>query len=382
VQRGYLVSRGTDELRKVRYLSGEQHYRNDVLELILLASEDCNFRCTYCYEDFRRGTMKPAVRAGVKRLVQNRLDTLRTLRISWFGGEPLYGMQAIEDLAPFFAEVARREGLDFFSHMTTNGYLLSEPVVSRLLSWRVTDFQVTVDGAADDHDHHRMARDGGGTFQTIFDNLAAMSARRDDFSVTIRVNYDRGNAGRLESFLCLMQQTFKDDKRFSFALHAIGRWGGANDAKLDVCGVDEQQAVRSKLHAAARSLGLEIAGDQLPEGRLGTEVCYAARPYNFIVGAAGDLMKCTIDLDKKDHNIVGKLLADGTLDLDLDKMALWTELAFERDSGCRSCHMLPACQGIHCPKIRIDHGRRPCPDTRRVGKQRLVDFFASKRNVP
>lgn len=26
--------------------------RNDVLHLILLPTEQCNFRCTYCYEDF------------------------------------------------------------------------------------------------------------------------------------------------------------------------------------------------------------------------------------------------------------------------------------------------------------------------------------------
>src|SRR3712207_7092344 len=32
----------------------------------LLASEDCNFRCTYCYEDFARGTMQPEVREGIK----------------------------------------------------------------------------------------------------------------------------------------------------------------------------------------------------------------------------------------------------------------------------------------------------------------------------
>lgn len=376
--RGYLVSRETDELRRVQYDFGQKNHRNDRLELILLASEDCNFRCTYCYEDFQRGTMRPEVREGVKKLVESRLDVLRELNVSWFGGEPLYGMEAIDDLAPFFAEVAERRGLEYFSHMTTNGYLLTEDVVDRLLSWRITDFQVTLDGLSENHDRLRPARDGRGTFQRIFDNLAGMSRRSEEFSVVIRVNFDKGNAPDLEKFLELLQGTFSGDSRFTLSFHAVGKWGGSNDANLAVCGTDESQSVRMRMKSAARSLGLHVTSGWRPGAGVGTEVCYAARPYNFIVGASGDLMKCTIDLDKADHNVVGKLLPDGSLDLNKDKMALWTEPAFERDSGCQSCHILPACQGIHCPKIRIDHGKRPCPGIRRTAKQEMVDFFSAK----
>ncbi len=89
--RGYLVHKGADEFRQFQQLFGQQHYRTDALELILLASEDCNFRCTYCYEDFARGTMLPEVREGVKNLVRKRIRKLNRLQVSWFGGEPLYG---------------------------------------------------------------------------------------------------------------------------------------------------------------------------------------------------------------------------------------------------------------------------------------------------
>jgi uncharacterized protein len=39
--------------------------------------------------------------------------------------------------------------------------------------------------------------------------------------------------------------------------------------------------------------------------------------------------------------------------------------------------MLAACQGVHCPKIRIDSGERPCPGIRRTAKQEMVAYFAS-----
>jgi hypothetical protein len=65
-ERGFIVPRGTHEYRQFLTRFGEQHYRTDTLELILLASEDCDLRCKYCYEDFKRGTMLPSVRRNVK----------------------------------------------------------------------------------------------------------------------------------------------------------------------------------------------------------------------------------------------------------------------------------------------------------------------------
>jgi uncharacterized protein len=377
-KRGYLVPQDADELRRVQYAFGQENHRSDKLELILLASEDCNFRCTYCYEDFKRGTMRPAVREGVKRLVESRIKGLQELNVSWFGGEPLYGLAAIEDLAPFLAQIAQRHGTRYFSHMTTNGYLLTPDVVDRLLAWRITDFQVTLDGLPQDHDCQRPRRDGGGTFERIYANLVAMSDRTDDFSVVVRVNYSRANAPGIEQFLQLLQSRFSGDERFTISFHAVGRWGGQNDGSLDVCGRDESRAVHTTLRTAARLLGLRVTSGWQPGSSVGTQVCYAVRPYNFIVGAHGDLMKCTIDLDKKDRNIVGKLMPDGTLELDTDKMALWTEPAFERDSGCQSCHILPACQGVHCPQIRMDDHRAPCPSFRRTAKQDMADYFETR----
>ncbi|PPU93786.1 hypothetical protein XalbCFBP2523_04890 [Xanthomonas albilineans] len=39
-----------------------------IFSLILLPTEKCNFRCTYCYEDFATGRMQPKVVEGIKAL--------------------------------------------------------------------------------------------------------------------------------------------------------------------------------------------------------------------------------------------------------------------------------------------------------------------------
>lgn len=371
--RGYLVKEGTNEFRRIQLDFGRQQYRTDRLDLILLASEDCNFRCQYCYEDFARGTMRKSVRDGVKRLVEKKVQGLRSLSAGWFGGEPLYGLEAIEDLAPFFLEIAEKHSIFYSSNMTTNGYLLTPEVADKLLSWKCNRFQITLDGPPAQHDCNRPARDGGGTFEKIFENLKSLRDRPDDFNVNIRVNFDRANHPHLNELFTLIEREFKGDRRFGMRFRAVGQWGGANDEALDVCGTDESRRLQAELRAEARRRNLKISED-IRDVTVGSQVCYAARPYNFIVGASGKLMKCTVDLDKNDRNVVGHLTEDGELVLDQDKMALWTEPAFEQDKKCQKCVVLPNCQGTFCPQIRFDTQSSPCTPIRRTLKSDLLEI--------
>jgi uncharacterized protein len=374
VERGYLVRKDVDEFRQFQKLFGQQHYRTDMLELILMASEDCNFRCKYCYEDFTRGTMIPAVREGIKNLVRKRIKKLNRLHISWFGGEPLYGWEAIEDLAPFFVEIADENEVPFNAGMTTNGYLLTPDVVDKLFAWRIRHFQITLDGLPEHHDHSRVGRDGSPTFQRIFDNLKALARREEDFRVVLRVNFDQVNASGLSKFIDMLSSEFKHDPRFNLALKAVGKWGGPNDAQLEVCGSDDMARIQRDIMDQARRQGLHF-GSLRDTARMGSQVCYAARPYNFLIGATGKVMKCTIVLDKEDHNVVGQITPEGHLKLDNDRMALWTEPAFEQDGQCRKCVVLPSCQGISCPLIRIESGTQPCISTRSNPKGELLTIL-------
>jgi uncharacterized protein len=369
--KGFLIKEDVNEYRRVQYEIGSQHYRTDILQFILLASEDCNFRCTYCYENFARGTMQPWVRSAIKKLVERRLPSLNQLRVSWFGGEPLYGFEAIKDLGPFFVEMAQKASIPYSSDMTTNAYLLTPAVADQLLAWKVLSYQITIDGPPEFHDCTRPTRDGQGTFSTIFENIQALHRRSDRFHVALRVNFDRNNYPHLGGFLDLLEQELRDDNRFEVRFRAVGRWGGPNDEALDICGEDSPRIQRD-LEEEARRRGLNVGEGLKGINRIGSEVCYAARPYNFIIGASGKLMKCTVLLDMKDYNVVGKITEDGNLELDRDKMALWTEPAFESDSKCRKCVVLPLCQGTHCPLIRIEDGQSPCTSVRLNAKRELV----------
>jgi len=45
-------------------------------ELILLPTEKCNFRCTYCYEDFELGRMSDELPGSIEKFVERRVPEL------------------------------------------------------------------------------------------------------------------------------------------------------------------------------------------------------------------------------------------------------------------------------------------------------------------
>ena len=369
-RRGFLVEAGTDEYRHFQLTFGRQNYRTDLLELCLLSSEDCNFRCKYCYEKFQRGTMKPWVRDGVRKLVEARAPGLRHLMVSWFGGEPLYGFEAIEDLAPFFLDIAEEHSIQYRGDMTTNGYLLTPEVSEKLLVWGINDFQITLDGPSETHNRSRPTRTGEDTFETILSNLEAMSSMDAEFRVAARVNFDRENAPRLGEFLDVFEDRLHKDPRFQLRFRPVGRWGGKNDENLDVCNLKDGDHLRLVWERQARERGLTTADDLNRQNRAGSSTCYAAKPYHFIVGADGQLMKCTVMLDSRKENVVGRITREGKPKFDMSRLALWTEPAFEQRPKCRKCVFLPTCQACSCPAAKVNGDVR-CPPIRTQFKDQL-----------
>jgi uncharacterized protein len=199
-------------------------------------------------------------------------------------------------------------------------------------------------------------------------NLIAMHKRTDNFKVILRVNFDKNTVPRIRRHIEAIKQALEGDPRFTMRFRAVGQWGGENDDKIAVCdhdGLDlkremEFAALLEGVPAETRKEWLQPQKDQI--------VCYAARPYSFIVGADGKLMKCTVALDKKDYNLVGILHPDGRPEIDLDKMASWIAPYFEEDEQCKRCFFLPACQSCSCPMMKIEDNTRPCPDDKdRIG---------------
>ncbi len=319
---GFLVAEGTDE----RAISRQQflgRYRDDYLNLHILPTEQCNFRCVYCYESFLRGEMSPEIRNGIKRYVE-RQNNLRVLDIAWFGGEPLYAPSVVTELSGFFHQHSDARGIEYQASITTNGYLLTPEIAEEIIPLGVRHFQITLDGIREEHDKRRVLQGGGQTFDRIMENLKYLKSTDHSFMVMLRHNFDPESTPKLEEFINMLKEEFSGDPRFYLHFFAIGQWGGANDEELVVCDAKDglDTLLRGRRLAVDAGLSNTYVFDRFrPNGY----VCYASHPRSFVVGSNGDLYKCTVELDYHDRNIVGQIHENGTMDLDWRKMAMWCE---------------------------------------------------------
>lgn len=175
------------------------------------------------------------------------------------------------------------------------------------------------------------------------------------------MNFDHTNTRQLTSLFERCRKYFESDPRYRVLFIPVGKWGGPNDEQLDVCGFKEIIPTRSELIDQAQHFGLHtnsISEDLQP---IISNVCYAARPWNFIIGADGKVMKCTEVLDTLEENVIGELSEDGHMRLDEDRLAAWIKPHYKEDSTCQQCFFVPVCQGASCPLPRVTGGNRPCP---------------------
>lgn len=369
IEHGFLVREDTDELRRALFLHQSIHAQ-DTMHLVLLVTEACNFRCNYCYEHFPRASMRQDVIDGLEAYMEDRAKTLNRLTISWHGGEPLLVPHIIERLSRSFMASCERSGAAYSAEMSTNGYYLTRERFVQMLDLQVERFMVTLDGEAQVHDTRRGLHGGGGTYQTIVDNLLSLKKVNRPFEINLRVNFDNSNLDSVTRFIPVLRDMFGDDPRFKVYFRPVGCMGGENDLNLPVCDERTKDIKIWEFNEQAITAGLTVSSfisdTLLPTGA----VCYAAKPNSLVVGSDGLLYKCSVAMEQ-DNNRLGVIHQDGTLDMDYDKLALWTTSGEESDENCQACFFRPACQGNHCPLFRMRTGQRPCSYEKRQIKRAL-----------
>jgi uncharacterized protein len=305
---------------------------NRFLHLIVLPTEQCNFRCVYCYESFQLGKMPRDVVDAVKLHLTRRMPDLSSLQLSWFGGEPLLALDVIEDIGAHVASLLTPR-TRFVSDITTNAYLLTPDVFARLCALDVRTYQISFDGTRDDHDRRRVLAGGGPTFDRIWANLSAMRSSTEQFSAVARLHLDRDNVAGVPRFVDEFAREFAGDARFRMFIRPISRLGGPNDKHLPVLDHAAAAEIAGRFAADCERAGV---GSRVMERGDHVPVCYAAQLNSWVVRADGRLSKCTVALDR-DANSVGRIAPDGSFTLDRGKLGPWARGLDSRDRGELGC---------------------------------------------
>jgi uncharacterized protein len=299
-----------------------RHFSSNYLNLIILPTEACNFRCTYCYETFENRKMPRPVVTGIKSLIDRRGADLDELEISWFGGEPLLALDVITEISKHALDVARTEGFTFRSGMTTNGYFLNQDRLLQCLNHKINFFQISLDGNPDDHNASRKLASGGGTFDRIWSNLIAMKGTRAEFVVLLRLHYTMENFISVGQFARRVRDVFGDDQRFRCFFHHIGRLGGPNDESITIVSKQDQNEIEAHLWHAS--------GFSQPPNQDEDYVCYAAKGNSLLIRSTGRLAKCTVALNDS-CNDIGSLSESGEISIDQRKYQRWIAPLVEAD---------------------------------------------------
>lgn len=297
-------------------------------ELIIFPTEKCNFRCTYCYEDFSIGRMSKDIVKGIKALMAKRAPELDNLYLSWFGGEPLVAKDIVVDISKYAYELSREYNFGYVGEITTNGYSLTPKVFSQLTEVNVLKYQISLDGPKEIHNMTRLRADGKGTFERIWENLLSIRDSNKPVSITIRVHLDNEKLNYIDSLIADIRKEFIFDRRFSVFFKPIEKLGGKNDDKLDMLNTNKRKDVIAELQK--KLYGKTILKED------GANICYAAKPNSLIIRSDGKINKCTVALnDSRNH--IGTLSADGTLKINHQLLSPWLRGFSTLDLDALSC---------------------------------------------
>ena len=183
----------------------------------ILTTTDCNARCFYCYEKGRsRFPMSDAVaEAAADYIIVNRGG--ESVKLRWFGGEPLYNKGAISLICSRLKEA----GVVFRSSMVSNGLLFDGKTVSQSVEeWNLKKVQITLDGTEDTYNHIKnFAHSEGSPFLTVMGNIHRLLGA--GVRVDIRLNIDRHNAEDIFALTEVLASEFGNNPLLGAYSHSL-----------------------------------------------------------------------------------------------------------------------------------------------------------------
>lgn len=318
-------------------------------QLILLPTEKCNFRCTYCYEDFSLGKMSKTLQRAIELFLERRVPQLKGLNFSWFGGEPLLAKDVIFRISSFAKDICARHSVNMFGGMTTNGYLLVPRLAEDLINLQQNFFQITLDGWQAQHDETRRRADGRGTFDAIWENIKGIQElERNDFQVQLRIHMTWDNMKSVRVLIENVADQFGHDRRFSLDFQHIRNLGGAGgkSIKNGMTWDDANELEREleeiwlsgrrkapplpsndgasgiQLDMESGSVQKQVHGGGPTDSSKPPYICYASKPNSLLIRANGRIGKCTVAFHDP-RNDLGYLSDDGEITINNAKLQPW-----------------------------------------------------------
>ena len=263
---------------------------------------------------------------------------IKALDVTWFGGEPLLAFDRIVSMTKKMQNL----GLNYKAGMITNGYLLTEKVISKLESLAISSIQITIDGMADLHNTRRCLKSGKPTFDKILQNIDLLQKVNPQIRLNVRVNVDKTNyADFLELYKFLKDKHYPTlNVNLAFVKDMTGCYKCNHSYDMQ----EQAQIVKDLLQKYGLDFSMVFPRSERYE-------CAIRNRNALVIGPEGELYKCWNDVGNKSKiigNIDGKITNEALL-----LRYLVAADPFE-DPKCQECFLLPVCGG-GCPYSRIQN---------------------------
>lgn len=338
---------------------------------VIFTTLDCNARCFYCYE---KGTaaikMSDKTAADVADFIINRYKTSEDknkekngVKITWFGGEPLYNTSVMDIIASRLTE----EKIQFKSNIISNGSLITPEIISKFRSdWNISNIQITIDGTPDVYNKVKNYKDPklrkSNPFNVLMDNIKLLLS--SDIAVTIRLNVGTYNADDLMDLIEILHNEIGNPSNFGVYCHRL-----FNCVNGVVRSEEDDKALYRKLNQVKMCLhyyGYLRTGHDIKSG-FDQGYCMADSAGSLCINPMGKLTLCE---HHSDDCIIGDIYTDPDK-WDKDEIKSWKKKIVHEK--CKNCVLRTICVNLEkCADVNPE-----CTDT--VYKYKLDEFKFSLR---
>ncbi|MFS5404575.1 radical SAM protein [Streptococcus agalactiae] len=363
-EEGFLVSDNDDEFENATHI-----YRDiiadNVLELTIVVTDGCNFKCGYCYQEERKFlSIADNVLDNILQYIHQEGGKYRVIRVNWFGGEPMLAFDKIIEFMKQCIEICKYHKIGLVSGMTTNGYLLTSDRLETLIKHKVFMFQITLDGSRNTHNKLRPHINNDDSYDVIIDNLKSISLNvKKYYEIIIRINLTKSIASNIEDFIEEIK-FLKKNRKIALNCQKMSNYGGNSVKLLFTEMIDNKDFVL--VYDSLVQHGFKVS--QQPAVKAGAGLCSACKPNSFYIDQRGNILKCSLaiyDRELSATNRIGFIDKVGNMVIDSELENSWI-IREEPDKKCYSCKFYPICFNHYCPFRRLNSRKKVCYGYRRA----------------
>ena len=370
IKKGYLVDPSDEEKKyKHAYLDFIQNREQDELQLFLVTTYNCNFNCSYCYQD-KYGQNNEIIDIktieGFFNYIKKHFAGVKKY-ITVFGGEPLLPGKKAKSVISEIINKSIRENIDL--SFVTNGYTLTE-YKNILNKGNIREIQITLDGLEDIHNKRRPHKNGSGTFNEIVKGIDTVLELK--IPVNLRIVIDKENIKELISLAEYAKNKgwaknpfFKTQLGRNYELHYCQKNKNILYDRLSmykgIYNLIKENPVILEFHKPAFSISRFLFDNgELPEPLF--DSCPGCKT-EWAFDLTGNIYSCTATVGKPGESLGTYYPEETRKDEVIEK---WEERDVISIPDCRECNMQLACGGGCGSVAKNRSGKILSPDCRPV----------------